>query len=235
MALSVHNDKSVLGVDWSNIDTVLLDMDGTLLDLRFDTEFWTEIVPATYAQIQGIDLEAAKAYLNPIHARESGHLNWYCLDFWSNVVGFDIAQLKRQHAANIGWRPEAKNFLRRLRASHCEVVLITNAHPDTLRIKLEQVHLEPWLDKVFTSHSFNAPKEYQAFWQELQAASAFEPQRTLFIDDSESVLASAEIYGVAHLITLRQPDSSQRQRTETRYPAVLHFDELFEGLPHFDG
>ena len=235
MALSVHNDKSVLGVDWSNIDTVLLDMDGTLLDLRFDTQFWTEIVPATYAQIQGIELEAAKAYLNPIHARESGHLNWYCLDFWSNVVGFDIAQLKRQHAANIGWRPEAENFLRRLRGSHCEVVLITNAHPDTLRIKLEQVHLESWLDKVYTSHSFNAPKEYQAFWQELQAASPFEPQRTLFIDDSESVLASAEIYGVAHLITLRQPDSSQRPRIETRYPAILHFDELFEGLPHFDG
>jgi putative hydrolase of the HAD superfamily len=149
-------------------------------------------------------------------------------------VDFDIAQLKQRHAAKISWRPEAENFLRRLRASHCEVVLITNAHPDTLRIKLEQVQLEPWLDKVFTSHGFKAPKEYQTFWQKLQAASAFEPQRTLFIDDSESVLVSAETYGVAHLITLRQPDSSQSSRTHTRYPAILHFDELFEGLPHFD-
>ena len=235
MALSVHTDKSVLGVDWSNIDTVLLDMDGTLLDLRFDTEFWTEIVPATYAQNKGIDVAAAKAFLNPIHAKESGHLNWYCLDFWSSIVEFDIAQLKQQHAANISWRPEAENFLRRLRASHCEVVLVTNAHPDTLRIKLEQVHLEPWLDKIFTSHSFGAPKEYQAFWQQLQMASAFEPQRTLFIDDSESVLASAEAYGVKHLITLRQPDSGQGVRAKTRYPAVLHFDELFKGLPSFDG
>jgi len=234
MALNVHTDKSVLGVDWAAIETVLLDMDGTLLDLRFDTEFWTEIVPATYAQKEGIGLEAARAYLNPIHTRETGHLNWYCLDFWSEVVGFDIAQLKQAHAAKISWRPEAENFLRKLRASHCEVILITNAHPDTLRIKLQQIQLEPWLDKIFTSHSFSAPKEYQTFWQKLQAASAFEPQRTLFIDDSESVLASAEHYGVAHLITLRQPDSSQSKRTQTQYPAVLHFDELFEGLPNCD-
>ena len=80
MALSVHHDKSVLGVDWSKIDTVLLDMDGTLLDLRFDTQFWTKTVPATYAQTQGIDLEAAQAYLNPIH--------------WSGVYLDDSASLK---------------------------------------------------------------------------------------------------------------------------------------------
>ena len=32
-------------IDWSKIDTVLLDMDGTLLDLRFDNWFWQELIP----------------------------------------------------------------------------------------------------------------------------------------------------------------------------------------------
>ena len=32
-------------LDWTSIDTVLLDMDGTLLDLRFDNWFWQEHVP----------------------------------------------------------------------------------------------------------------------------------------------------------------------------------------------
>ncbi|MEO1576619.1 MAG: HAD family hydrolase, partial [Pseudomonadota bacterium] len=32
-------------VAWSDIDNVLLDMDGTLLDLNFDTVFWLQVVP----------------------------------------------------------------------------------------------------------------------------------------------------------------------------------------------
>ena len=32
--------------DWAHIDTVLLDLDGTLLDLAYDNHFWLEIVPA---------------------------------------------------------------------------------------------------------------------------------------------------------------------------------------------
>jgi putative hydrolase of the HAD superfamily len=31
------------------IDTVLLDMDGTILDLKFDSHFWRELVPTKYA------------------------------------------------------------------------------------------------------------------------------------------------------------------------------------------
>jgi 5'-nucleotidase len=31
--------------DWREIDTVLLDMDGTLLDLEFDSHFWLSLVP----------------------------------------------------------------------------------------------------------------------------------------------------------------------------------------------
>ena len=32
-------------IDWSRIDTVLLDMDGTLIDLRFDNHLWNVVVP----------------------------------------------------------------------------------------------------------------------------------------------------------------------------------------------
>lgn len=32
-------------IAWKEIDTVLLDMDGTLLDLNFDNHFWKEFVP----------------------------------------------------------------------------------------------------------------------------------------------------------------------------------------------
>ena len=38
-------------LDWQDIHTVLLDMDGTLLDLHFDNHFWLEHLPKRYAAI----------------------------------------------------------------------------------------------------------------------------------------------------------------------------------------
>ena len=50
-------------IDWNQIDTVLLDMDGIDLDLRFDNHFWLEYVPQRYAETQGLELAVAKADL----------------------------------------------------------------------------------------------------------------------------------------------------------------------------
>jgi len=44
-------------VNWQDIDTVLLDMDGTLLDLHFDNYFWLHYLPEKYASAQNISLE----------------------------------------------------------------------------------------------------------------------------------------------------------------------------------
>ena len=39
---------------WMRVETVLLDLDGTLLDLAFDNYFWRERVPAAYAAARAI-------------------------------------------------------------------------------------------------------------------------------------------------------------------------------------
>ena len=232
MAITVASCHSVLRVDWSAISMVLLDMDGTLLDLRFDNDFWLRQIPQTYAEHHGMSVAQAEAFLNPIFQREAGKLNWYCLDFWSGTVGFDVAALKRQLSHGIGWRPEAADFLAKLRASHCQVALITNAHPETLKIKLEQVQLATWFDHIVSSHQFGAPKESQQFWRQLAQTHPFDPASTLFIDDSEAVLKAADMYGIAHLITLRQPDSTGPIRSSTEFPAIHHFNEIFDGMAH---
>lgn len=230
MALTIAKCKSVQKVNWPDIDTVLLDMDGTLLDLRFDNGFWMVTIPTAFAAHRGITLEAAKEELAPIFQREAGKLNWYCLDFWSDTLGFSVAALKRTVATGIDWRPEAEEFLNRLRASHCDVVLITNAHPETLAIKLERINLTPWFDQIVSSHQYGAPKESPVFWDGLMAEHPFDVDRALFIDDSEAVLNAARRFGIKHLITLRQPDSSQPRREQTGFPAIHHFDEIYRGL-----
>ena len=68
----------------------------------------------------------------------------------------------------------------------------------------------PWFDRIFSSHEFGEPKESRLFWQRLNETEPFSLHRTVFIDDSEAVLASAQRFGIKHLITLRQPDSFRR-------------------------
>ena len=46
---------------WEKIDTVLLDMDGTLLDLHFDNHFWLDYLPQCYAEKNGLSHAAADA------------------------------------------------------------------------------------------------------------------------------------------------------------------------------
>ena len=76
--------------DWQNIDTVLLDMDGTLLDLHFDSHFWLEHLPHAFAQRKNLMLEDARYKISQLMTEHAGTLNWYCVDFWSESLEVDI-------------------------------------------------------------------------------------------------------------------------------------------------
>jgi putative hydrolase of the HAD superfamily len=217
-------------IDWKQIDTVLLDMDGTLLDLAFDNYFWLEHLPQRYAAKHRISEEESSAHLHSRFHSGQGTLAWYCLDHWSEQLDMDIPALKRELQHMISLRPFALEFLRRLHASPREVVMVTNAHRKTLEIKMEQVDITGWFDRVVVSHDLASPKEEQAFWHRLQELHSFNPARTLLIDDTETVLDSARHYGIAHLLTLLQPDSKRQKRLDTRFPGIHHFDEIMPEL-----
>jgi putative hydrolase of the HAD superfamily len=219
-------------IEWDHIDTVLLDMDGTLLDLHYDNVFWMRHLPLRYAQKHQISEEDSSARLGEILGRDQGTLNWYSLDYWSEQLDMDIPALKRELQHLIAIRPHALEFLTRLHHSHRDVVMVTNAHRKTLEIKMDNVDITHWFDRVVVSHDLQAPKEEQAFWHRLQALHPFDPERTLLIDDTERVLESARHYGIAQLLTLLQPDSKRQKRLDTRFPGIHHFDEIMPGELH---
>lgn len=192
---------------WEKIDTVLLDMDGTLLDLHFDNHFWLDYLPQCYAEKNGLSRAAADAYLQPLFASYSGQLNWYCVEFWSKTLDLPIKQMKRDTAHLIALRANADDFLAALKQAGKHTVLVTNAHRDSLHIKLEKVRLEPLLDIIVSSHDYGYPKEDQRFWISLSQQIDYQPARSLFIDDSLPVLRSAQRYGIGHLRAVLQPDS----------------------------
>ena len=99
-------------IDWSGIDTVLLDMDGTLLDLHFDNYFWQHHLPQRYALTHGVDETSARNRHNELFEAQRGNLNWYCVDYWSDELSIDIGALKEEIKHLIAIRPYTQAFLR---------------------------------------------------------------------------------------------------------------------------
>jgi putative hydrolase of the HAD superfamily len=213
-------------LDWSGIDHVLLDMDGTVLDLAFDTHFWRDIVPLRYAQAQGIAEEQAREWLEPHFTGLQGRLEWYCLDHWSRLTGLNLAQLKHESRERIAVLPGSQAFLDAVRASGRSLWLVTNAHRDSWQLKMAQTGLAGHFDRILCSHDFGLPKEHPGFWPALQARHAFEPRRALFADDSLPVLRTARDFGFAVVLAIRHPDSSQPKRDIAEFAAVDRLEQL---------
>ena len=215
---------------WRDIDTVLLDMDGTLLDLHYDNHFWLEHLPQRYAELHGISRAMAELELQPLFERHAGSLNWYCLDFWSAELKLPVRELKLETANLIALRPDADTFLQAIKRAGKRVIMITNAHRDSLSLKLERVELAPYFERLISSHDYGYPKESQQFWSALQADTGFDPARSLFIDDTLAILRSARDFGVAHLLAVRQPDSRKGPRDTAEFAAQEDYRELLQGL-----
>ena len=212
--------------NWPAIDSVLLDMDGTLLDLHFDNHFWLEHLPKRYAEHHGLTLAQAQAELVPLFKAHAGQLTWYCLDFWKAELGLDVVQLKREVAHLIALKPGVEAFLAALKKAGKRVALITNAHRDSLSLKMERVNLAPWFDRLSSSHDYGFPKEDQQFWQALRGDWAFDPARSLFIDDSLPILRSAQAFGVRELRAIGQPDSRQLGKDCGEFAFISDWDSF---------
>ncbi|TVM06876.1 GMP/IMP nucleotidase [Vreelandella aquamarina] len=222
-------------IDWQTIDTVLLDMDGTLLDLHFDSHFWLEHLPRRYVELHQLD-EASQARLSKAQliARITdmrGTLSWYSLDYWSQELGVDIIALKREVQHLIGLRGDALDFLQWLKTRHPRVILATNADRASLELKLPLTGLESYLDAIVSSQDVGAAKEEQAFWFALQEIEPFDPARTLFIDDNPRVLESAREFGIRYLLGIREPDSQRPEKVLKEFVALDRFADLMQPSP----
>ncbi len=213
-------------LDWNTIDTVLLDMDGTLLDLNFDNYFWQEHVPIRYAEKHSLEVYEAKNTLVPRFREAEGTMDWYCVDYWSRILGLDIAMLKAEVDHLIAIHPYVIDFLSALKQRNIRRVLVTNAHQKSLMLKLERTHLQQHLDQIICAHDFGLPKEDPDFWSRLEEKVIFDQQRTLLVDDSLPVLRSAQEYGISQLLAIRKPDSRNPEKDVEEFQAIYNFSDI---------
>jgi len=218
-------------IHWPNIDTVLLDMDGTLLDLHYDTHMWMHVLPQRIAARDNISTEHAKTRLFEQFHNRARTIEYYCMDFWSDHTQMNIMDLHHEFSDLIRFLPGAENFLAQLRASSLTVRLVTNAHRDNLELKNRLTGLDNYVEDQVSSLDFREPKESQHFWNALMGSHPFDPQRTLLIDDNEDVLDAASLFGIAHLLSVKRPDSQRPEKTGSKYPAFSAYTQLLPISP----
>lgn len=211
---------------WSAIDTVLLDMDGTLLDKYFDDYFWEEYVPKVFAKANNLSPEEAQKALIERYQRVENTLQWTDLDYWSEQLQLDIPELKCRIDHLIQVHPYVIDFLKFTQDIGKQVHLVTNAHSKTLEIKLRKSDLGPWFSKIVCSEEVGEAKENPVFWQRLEKILDFDKERTLLADDTQKVLRSAQNYGIRHLIHVARPSSRLQVQFSKEFPSITYFKEL---------
>lgn len=216
---------------WAQIDNVLLDMDGTLLDLNYDNTLWNSLLPTRYSAANDLSEPQARQHLFDHMKELAGQLDFYCIEYWSEFTQLDITALHHELTHLIRFRPSAAEFLGNLQQRNTRTILVTNAHRTSLTVKDQHSGLLNMVDDAVSCHDYGAPKESVEFWNHLQTHHGFDRQRTLFIDDNAQVLKSAHDYGVKFLRTITQPDLARPERRDLTFPAFNGFSEIMPSCP----
>ena len=203
-------------------------MDGTLIDLHFDNHLWNVVVVQRFAQREGIgEAQAADRLYRDMLGRKAS-LDFYSLDYWARQTRLDIDAIHEELKPLIRYRPGAENFAAAVRRSRRALFLATNAHPRSVAVKHRAIGLLGAVDGCVSAHDVGAPKEDDGYWRGLaqRLGDAYDPARTLLVDDNDVVLAAAERAGVRHLLCVAQPDSTGAPRRDLPFRAIGHFAEI---------
>ncbi|MBI5099698.1 MAG: HAD-IA family hydrolase [Nitrospirae bacterium] len=208
------------------IKYILLDMDGTLLDLYFDDYFWGHLVPEKYAEKHNMTFGAAKDFLYTTYKSHEKTLNWCDIDFWSKELHLDIPALKEQIRHLIEVHPHVIDFLKMMRRRRKKIFLVTNAHFKTVKIKFGKTEIGKYFDDVLCSFDVGYPKEFIEFWRLAEKKLKFDKEKSIFIDDTEEVLKTAREYGIKYLIFKAKASSKAEPKKTNEFFTIHDFREL---------
>lgn len=212
---------------WSDIETVLLDLDGTVIDLAFDNFLWGDLLPEYAAKALGA-CEAEIAREIELASSDRPPLTYYSVEHWSQHFATDVVALHRELQHFVFYRKGSLEFLRQVRNRVNRVVVVSNGHPSAIAVKNSALNFSSLVDVVFSAFDLGTPKQDYAFWARLREIEPFQPDRTLFVDDTPAVLKAARNFGIGHVFAIDQPDTTQPPVATTHKPSIRYLSELVD-------
>ncbi|MEW6544326.1 MAG: HAD family hydrolase [Nitrospirota bacterium] len=216
-------------VPWDQVDDVLLDMDGTLLDRHFDNFFFEEELPRRYAAKHGLSFDEALTKLLALYRSVERELAWTDLHYWTRLLDIDLIALTREFDHLIGFHPDAVEFLEFLRARGKRVHIITNAHESGIRIKVAKTGVDRHVDRIVNAFEVGYLKMREEYWPACRRLIGFDPARALYVDDDEACLAAAREFGVGHIYHRSKSSSRLPPQPSSRYPSIESFRVFMAG------
>jgi putative hydrolase of the HAD superfamily len=170
---------------FKDIECLLVDMDGVILDNAYDNDFWQNQIPEVIADNKGIAFDDAKRLAIQIFNYKKNTKDWYDVDYWSNMLDIDIEAQKRSEKSfsRISLYDGVIDTLSVLK-NKTKMILITNAHRKTLDIKLEKYNLTPYFDEMVCAHELNYVKEDIQLWYMLRSKYRLDYEKTLLVEDT---------------------------------------------------
>ena len=171
----------------------LIDLDGVLLNTKYDNYFWQEYIPRVYADKRGISIEDAVSVTHSLFNYKKKTLDWYNIDYWSNILNIDIEEEKKsKHSVEkIQVIDGSLKMLENLVALNKKVFLITNAHRKTLEIKMSKFNIKKFFDDIICSHELHYAKEDIQFWYMLKLKLGLDFESTVLVEDTYDNILSA--------------------------------------------
>lgn len=216
-------------IDWNEIDDVLLDMDGTLLDRHFDNFFFEEELPRRYAALHTLPFEEARDRLMAMYRSVEGELAWTDLNYWTKRIGIDVVAMHKELDHMIGFLPGAQEFLQYLRQLGKRVTIVTNAHSAGVSVKVAKTGLDRYVDRIVDAFEVGYLKMRPEYWPSCRRLVGFNPSRSLFMDDDEGCLTSAKAFGVAYLVHSAKSSSRLPPSPLSQFVSVVGFAPLLNG------
>ncbi len=213
-------------LDWDQIDDVLLDMDGTLLDRHFDNFFFEDELPRRYAALHRLSFGEARSRLMTMYRSVEGELAWTDLHYWTERVGLDVVAMHRELDHLIGFLPDAVPFLESLRRRGKRVTIVTNAHASGVEVKVAKTGLDRYVDRIVDAFQVGYLKMRAEYWPSCRQLIGFDPARSLYVDDDEGCLAAAHGFGVAHVFHRAKSSSQLPPEPSRRFRSLEHFHPL---------
>ena len=170
---------------FKDIECLLIDMDGVILDNAYDNDFWQNQIPEVIADSKGIGFDDAKRLAIQIFNYKKNTKDWYDVDYWSNMLDIDIEAQKRSEKSfsRISLYDGVIDTLSILK-NKTKMILITNAHRKTLNIKLEKYNLTPYFDEMVCAHELHYVKEDIQLWYMLRSKYRLDYEKTLLVEDT---------------------------------------------------
>ncbi|NIP96017.1 MAG: HAD-IA family hydrolase, partial [Akkermansiaceae bacterium] len=195
----------------------------------FDDYFWHHLVPEAYAEKHDISFGKAQEQLLATFRSLEKTLSWTDLDFWSRELDLDVPALKEQLRHLIDVHPHAEEFLKEMKRQGKHIHLLTNAHWKSVKLKFLETGIGHYFDSVVTSNELGAPKEDLAYWRMAQERVGFDPERSIFVDDTEHILYTARDFGIKYVVFKGRASSQLEPTRSDEFTSIIDFNELLEG------